>query len=171
MSFHEQLKRLKDAAENRQEAGSIDKAIVNRRDLKELIYNFERIDRELRNEYYSCQKLSDRFAVERKQYEAKIAFLTDQLVKCNSLSLAPPMIVGNTSNELALNDFKIAQTDSWASIKNPPKKNMQVIVSCSCGEVKSRYVDGNFFDINYDVNLPGATHWMMVPESHNEETK
>lgn len=51
MSFHEQLKRLRDAAENRQEGVNPDNAYVKRRDLKELIYHFDRIDRELRQYY------------------------------------------------------------------------------------------------------------------------
>jgi hypothetical protein len=49
MSFFEQLKRLREAALKRQEGIQVEKAIVNRRDLSELLYHFDRIDSELRD--------------------------------------------------------------------------------------------------------------------------
>ncbi|TWH49610.1 hypothetical protein [Sporomusa sp. KB1] len=48
MSFSKQLARLREAAANRQEGVRQDKAYVDRKDLQELIYHFDRIDTEIR---------------------------------------------------------------------------------------------------------------------------
>lgn len=48
MRFHEQLERLRDAAINGQPGMKGDLVVVNRRDLRELIHHFDRLDEEAR---------------------------------------------------------------------------------------------------------------------------
>lgn len=92
MSFHQQLKRLRDAAGNRQEGVHPDKAYVERRDLKELIYHFDRIDGELRKYYANRNYWKAKAEGEKLAREA----LQEELDDCQWISVDDRLPENNT---------------------------------------------------------------------------
>jgi len=103
VSFADVLKRLRLAAEYTWNGELPNIVKVRREDLFLLLRDFDRIDRDLRNDYHSCQKLNERHNAEIRKLEGMIDFLTKTLADIDVY--APRVISFDMSNVKVAEDM------------------------------------------------------------------